>query len=57
MRVLLTGAHGFIGSHVAAALRDAGHEVVSCVRSPRNESEITCDLARDIDVSAWLPRT
>ena len=56
MRVLLTGAHGFIGSYVVAALRDAGHEVVSCVRSPRNESEIACDLARDIDVSAWLPR-
>lgn len=28
MRVLLTGAAGFIGSRVAAALRAAGHEVV-----------------------------
>src|SRR3954453_21532178 len=28
MRVLLTGAAGFIGSRVAAALNDAGHEVV-----------------------------
>ncbi|WP_067697630.1 NAD-dependent epimerase/dehydratase family protein [Nocardia jejuensis] len=28
MRVLLTGAAGFIGSHVGRALRDAGHEVV-----------------------------
>ncbi len=27
MRVLLTGAAGFIGGHVGTALRDAGHEV------------------------------
>ncbi|MGW5386729.1 NAD-dependent epimerase/dehydratase family protein [Nocardia sp. NPDC003963] len=29
MRVLLTGAAGFIGSHIHAALRAAGHEVVA----------------------------
>jgi dTDP-L-rhamnose 4-epimerase len=28
MRVLLTGGAGFIGTHVLAALRDGGHEVV-----------------------------
>ncbi|WP_152315008.1 NAD-dependent epimerase/dehydratase family protein, partial [Mycobacterium tuberculosis] len=28
MRVLLTGAAGFIGSRVDAALRAAGHDVV-----------------------------
>ena len=29
MRYVVTGAAGFIGSHLASALRDAGHEVVT----------------------------
>lgn len=32
MRVLLTGATGFVGSHVAEQLLEAGHEVVATVR-------------------------
>lgn len=56
MRVLLTGAHGFIGGHVADALCAAGHTVVACVRTPRGGDEVACDLARDVVPSAWLPR-
>lgn len=32
MRVLITGATGFVGSHAAAALLEAGHEVRALVR-------------------------
>lgn len=33
MRIFLTGATGYIGSALAAALRDAGHEVTALVRA------------------------
>ncbi len=34
MRVLLTGANGFVGAQLVAALKAAGHEVLACVRDP-----------------------
>lgn len=49
MNVLLLGATGFIGRHVARALEGAGHRVVEA-RRPQ------CDLARDHEAHAWLPR-
>lgn len=33
-RVLVTGASGFVGSHLAQALTDAGHEVLAMTRHP-----------------------
>lgn len=34
MRIFITGASGFIGSHVAHRLHSAGHELVALVRNP-----------------------
>lgn len=38
MRVLVTGADGFVGRHLVAALRSAGHRVVEAVLRPAAES-------------------
>lgn len=62
MRVLVTGAYGFIGAHVVAALLEAGHEPVCAVRAARRAqrfpgvASLTCDFAHDTNPSHWLPR-
>lgn len=35
MRILLTGASGYIGKRLLVNLAEAGHEVIACVREPR----------------------
>src|SRR5688572_23571593 len=32
MRILITGANGYIGRRLLSALKEAGHELVCCVR-------------------------
>lgn len=62
MRVLVTGAYGFIGAHVVATLTAAGHDVVCAVRHARIDSRfpglvaIGCDMNADVRVEDWLPR-
>ncbi len=62
LRVLVTGAYGFIGSHIVAALCAAGHEVVCAVRDARVDSRfpglraVPCDMSRDVTADVWLPR-
>lgn len=59
-RVVVTGAGGYLGPHVVAALADRGHEVVAVVR-PGSQSEtdprairLEADiLAPDFDVDSW----
>ncbi len=62
MRVLLTGANGFIGSHLTANLRSGGHQVVAAVRDPAKFRRrfpgcpaFAIDLNRATAESDWLP--
>src|SRR5574343_284391 len=61
MHILLTGATGFIGQTLPAALRAAGHQVHAGV-SPRGAQaklqpdQVPMDFARDTTPEAWLPR-
>jgi nucleoside-diphosphate-sugar epimerase len=61
MRILLTGASGFIGKHVRAALLAEGHHVLCATRSPPNGASarldwIHADFTKDTDKSDWLAR-
>jgi uncharacterized protein YbjT (DUF2867 family) len=49
MRILITGASGFIGRRLADALRAAGHAVVAATRPET-------DFTRDLDAAAWVPK-
>ena len=60
MRILLTGANGFIGGHLQRALLNHGHEVVACSRhgkglDPRSQYQ-ACDFSQDHNVAVWRPR-
>lgn len=61
MVVLLTGASGFIGSHLADALLAAGHEVVTVSRKPGSGGDarvrhVPGDFTKDVDPAVWQPR-
>jgi nucleoside-diphosphate-sugar epimerase len=48
MRIFLTGGTGFIGGHVARALRERGDEVVALVRTPEKAAALErlgCEIA------------
>jgi uncharacterized protein YbjT (DUF2867 family) len=63
MNVLITGATGFIGSHITQALLDAGYQVTACIRDmqlvqqrwPRIQT-VRADFTSDHNTAIWLPR-
>ena len=61
MKIVITGATGFIGSHVAVRLAQAGHEVVATGRNPRKVPALGAvpriSLARLelADAASWAP--
>jgi uncharacterized protein YbjT (DUF2867 family) len=61
VRVLLTGANGFIGRYLLAGLEAVGHDVVAAVRDPealrRPDLEtLPIDFNRDTDAAVWANR-
>lgn len=63
MKILLTGATGFIGDHLLRALRHDGHDVTAAVRDPHRLGDrdpaiktVAVDFAHDHDVAAWTQR-
>ena len=63
MRCLVTGAYGFIGSEVVAALRREGVTVIGCGRDLELARRINpdiewiaCDFNSDVTQAHWAPR-
>lgn len=51
MKILVTGASGFIGSNIMRCLNDKGHIVYGCGRKhidPPNSKYVICNLTRDL---------
>ena len=63
MNILITGATGFIGSHLAKVLQLAGHRVRCCMRHHGDEylsdfdafEVVTVDFERALTAADWLP--
>lgn len=53
MKILVCGAHGFIGSAVCDRLREAGHDVIKGVRRPCGNDEVPMDYACADGDRAW----
>jgi len=57
MRVLVVGASGFIGSHIARALSRQGHHVIAGVRRPEASGyaqTLTVDFSQPLPSEEWL---
>jgi GDP-4-dehydro-6-deoxy-D-mannose reductase len=52
VRVLVTGANGFVGRHLCAALQTRGHIVIRAGRPQSDGDELPLDLQDDLNVRA-----
>ena len=59
MKILLTGATGYIGKRLLPALIDAGHDVVCCVRDVRrfNPPESITNKVKVVDIDLLNPKS
>jgi nucleoside-diphosphate-sugar epimerase len=56
MKILITGASGFVGSHLCERLTKAGHQVLSLVRDPSKMGDVACKgpiLVGDLTSSSY----
>ncbi len=60
MKVLITGANGFIAREIIATLKEAGHDIIACVRTSISlfqDTDITVikkDFEENLSVEDWM---
>ncbi len=56
MNILICGATGFVGRHLAQRLCEAGHKVLRGVRHPKQADDVEMDYRSDTDMRVWPAR-
>ncbi len=63
MRILVTGATGFVGSHIIKSLIKEGYDIKACARDEEKVRQffpdyefVFCDFMKDTQIDVWLSR-